>query len=181
MFPENHRVYPIMRWPIPVEHHRLGHALEFMAAAHLGHEKAGDLPLHPCGHDDTPRFAQCLSPRCDIGHVAEYLACGVNHYRPGFDREARSEHRLASALGKDRDGDAVLRKCARVLGQAEPCEPIGYFLHRRPRPAEFGLVDPGRAILRRAKSTRTVRRRGDGGQPEEPQTEAGPEYAAAGG
>jgi hypothetical protein len=45
-------------------------------------------------------------------------------------------------MGKDRDVDAVLCKCAGVLGQAEPCEPIGYFLHRRPRPADFGLVDP---------------------------------------
>jgi hypothetical protein len=31
--------------------------------------------------------------------------------------------------------------CAGVLGEAEPCEPIG-FLHRRPRPAKCGLVDP---------------------------------------
>ena len=36
----------------------------------------------------------------------------------------------------------LLRKCAGEIGQAEPCEPIFYFLHRRPRPAEFGLVDP---------------------------------------
>jgi hypothetical protein len=49
---------------------------------------------------------------------------------------------LIGKMGKDRDVDAVLRKCAGVLGQAEPCEPIGNFLHRRPRPAEFGLVDP---------------------------------------
>src|SRR4029077_13139117 len=49
---------------------------------------------------------------------------------------------LIGKMGKDRDVDAVLRKCACVLGQAEPCEPIGYFLHRRPRPIEFGLVDP---------------------------------------
>jgi hypothetical protein len=85
---------------------------------------------------------------------------------------------------KDRDVDAVLRKCAGVLGQAEPCEPIGYFLHRRPRPAEWPRGPAGWGILpdrsRRAKSTRTVRRRGDGrGHPEEPQTEGGPEYTAA--
>jgi hypothetical protein len=49
---------------------------------------------------------------------------------------------LIGNMGKDRDVDAVFRKCARVLGQAEHCEPIGNFLHRRPRPAEFGLVDP---------------------------------------
>jgi hypothetical protein len=48
---------------------------------------------------------------------------------------------LAGKVGKDRDVEAVLRKCAGLLGQAEPCEPIGNFLHRRPRPAEFGLVD----------------------------------------
>jgi hypothetical protein len=81
---------------------------------------------------------------------------------------------LIGKMGKDRD--VVLRKCAGVLGQAELCEPIGYFLHRRPRPAEFRPSGPaGRAILpdrsRRAKSTRTVRRRVTGGQPEEPQTE----------
>src|ERR1700732_240044 len=40
---------------------------------------------------------------------------------------------LIGKMGKDRDVDAVLRECAGVLGQAEPCEPIGYFLHRRPR------------------------------------------------
>jgi hypothetical protein len=44
---------------------------------------------------------------------------------------------LIGKVRKDRDVDVVLRKCAGVLGQAEPCEPIGYFLHRRPRPAEF--------------------------------------------
>jgi hypothetical protein len=46
---------------------------------------------------------------------------------------------LIGKMGKDRDVDAVLRKCAGGLGQAEPREPIGYFLHRRP---DFGLVDP---------------------------------------
>jgi hypothetical protein len=91
---------------------------------------------------------------------------------------------LIGKMGKDRDVDAVLRKCAGVLGQAEPCEPIGYFLHRRPRPAEWPRGPAGWGILpdrsRRAKSTRTVRRRGDGrGHPEEPQTEGGPEYTAA--
>jgi hypothetical protein len=55
---------------------------------------------------------------------------------------------LIGKMGKDRDVDAVLRKCAGVLGQAEPCEPIGYFLHRRPRPADFRPCEPaGRAIL----------------------------------
>jgi hypothetical protein len=49
---------------------------------------------------------------------------------------------LIGKMGKNRDVDAVLRKRAGVLGHAELCEPIGYFLHRRPRPAEFGLVDP---------------------------------------
>jgi hypothetical protein len=34
-------------------------------------------------------------------------------------------------MGTTETVDAVLRKCAGVLGQAELCEPIGYFLHRR--------------------------------------------------
>jgi hypothetical protein len=60
-----------------------------------------------------------------------------------------------------------LSKCAGVLGQAEPCEPIGYFLHRRLRPAEFRPCGPtGWAILpdrsRRAKPSPTFRRGGDG-------------------
>jgi hypothetical protein len=38
---------------------------------------------------------------------------------------------MIGKMGKDRDVDAVLRKCAGVFGQAELCEPIGYFLHRR--------------------------------------------------
>ena len=36
----------------------------------------------------------------------------------------------------------LLRKCAGEIGQAEPCEPIFYFLHRRPRPAEFRRCGP---------------------------------------
>ena len=44
---------------------------------------------------------------------------------------------LIGKMGKDRDVDAILRKCAGVLGEAERCQPIGYFLHRRPRPTEF--------------------------------------------
>jgi hypothetical protein len=67
---------------------------------------------------------------------------------------------LIGKMGKDRDVDAVLRKCPGVLRQAELCEPIGYFLHRRPRPAEFRPCGPaGRAILPDrsfgAKSTKT--------------------------
>ena len=56
---------------------------------------------------------------------------------------------LIGKMGKDRDVDAVLRKCAGVLGQAEPCEPIGNFLHRRPRLVEFGLVDTPDALFYR--------------------------------
>jgi hypothetical protein len=78
-------------------------------------------------------------------------------------------------MGKDRDVDAVLRKCAGVLGQAEPCEPIGYFLHRRPRPADFGLVDPldGRFYpIDRLARNRPKRPQGGRAQPEEPPTPA---------
>jgi hypothetical protein len=61
---------------------------------------------------------------------------------------------LIGKMGKDRDVDAVLRKCADVLGQAEPCEPIGNFLHRRPHPTEFGLVDPLDGRFERRRSPR---------------------------
>jgi hypothetical protein len=75
---------------------------------------------------------------------------------------------LIRKMGKDRDVDAVPRKCPGVLGQPELCEPIGYFLHRRPRPAEFRLVDPPEgAILPdrsfAAKPTKTVGRRRERG------------------
>jgi hypothetical protein len=47
-------------------------------------------------------------------------------------------------VGKDRDVDAVLRKCAGVLGQAEPCEPIGDFLlSPNPRPVSVTLKPDG--------------------------------------
>jgi hypothetical protein len=86
---------------------------------------------------------------------------------------------LIGKMGKDGDVDAVLRKCASVLGQTEPSKPIGYFLHRRPRRAEFGPVDPldGRFYpIDRAARNRPERSAAGvtGGQPEEPQTEAGP-------
>jgi hypothetical protein len=78
-------------------------------------------------------------------------ADGGRQYFPAVpEQDADVLEVLIGKVRKDRDVDAVLRKCAGrltgelsdVLGQAEPCEPIGYFLHRRPRPAEFGLVDP---------------------------------------
>ena len=48
---------------------------------------------------------------------------------------------LIGNMGKDRDTDTVLRKCAALLGQAERCEPSPLFPDRRPYPASFGLVD----------------------------------------
>jgi hypothetical protein len=41
----------------PVERHRLRHALEFMAAALLGHEQACDLSLHPRRDYDRTRLS----------------------------------------------------------------------------------------------------------------------------
>jgi predicted site-specific integrase-resolvase len=64
------------------------------------------------------------------------------HFSSMPEQDADVLEVLIGKMRKDRDVDAVVRKCAGVLGQAEPCEPIGNFLHRRPRPAEFGLVDP---------------------------------------
>jgi hypothetical protein len=68
---------------------------------------------------------------------------------------------LIGKVRKDRDVDAVLRKCAGVLRQAEPCEPIGYFLHHRPVPGTLPGFDPpdaqlyliGRKARSRAKPT----------------------------
>ena len=82
----------------PKQRHRLRHALEFMAAALLGDEQTGDLALHPRRDHDRTRFGQRLRPRRDIRYVAENLTRGIDHHRPGLDRDARGQGRLARAL-----------------------------------------------------------------------------------
>ena len=79
------------------QRHRLRHAFEFMAAALLGDEQARDLALHPRRNHDRARLGQRLHPRRDIWHVAENLARRIHHHRPGFDRDARGQRRLARA------------------------------------------------------------------------------------
>jgi hypothetical protein len=57
----------------PEQFHRLGHAFEFIAAALLGNEQAGDLALYSGrGHDRTG-LGQSLRARCDVRHVAVNL------------------------------------------------------------------------------------------------------------
>jgi hypothetical protein len=85
-------------------------------------------------------------------------------------------------MGKDRDVDAVLRKCACVLGQAELCEPISCIAaHARLISALWTrwMDDFTRLIAPREIDPNGSAAGLTGGQPEEPQTEAGPEYAMA--
>ena len=62
------------------QYHRLRHALEFMPAALLDDEQAGDLPPHPRRHHDRTRLGQRLRPRRDIRHVAENFARYIDHH-----------------------------------------------------------------------------------------------------
>jgi hypothetical protein len=80
----------------PEQHYWLRHALEFVAAALLSHEEARYLALHPRRDHDRARFGHNLRPRCDVRHVAENLACRVDHRRPGVDGDARGKRRLSS-------------------------------------------------------------------------------------
>ena len=73
----------------PEQRHRLRHAFEFVAAALLGDEQAGDLTLHPRRHHDRARLCQRLHPRRDVGRVAVNLARRIDHYRADFDPDAR--------------------------------------------------------------------------------------------
>ena len=77
------------------QYHRLRHALEFMPAALLGDEQAGDLPLHPRRHHDRTRLGQRLRPRRDIRHVAENFARCIHHHRPQLDGNARGKRGLS--------------------------------------------------------------------------------------
>ena len=80
----------------PEQRHRLGHAFEFVAAALLGDKQAGDLALHPRRHNDRAWLCQRLHSRRNVGRIAVNLARRIDHYRAGFDPDARVERRLAS-------------------------------------------------------------------------------------
>ena len=77
----------------PEQRHRLRHAFEFVAAALLGDEQAGDLALHPRRDHDRARLGQRLHPRRDVRRIAVNLARRIDHHRPQF----RCAMRAASA------------------------------------------------------------------------------------
>jgi hypothetical protein len=55
------------------------------------------LTLHPRGDHDRARLGQRLSPRRNVGRIAENLARRIDYYRAGFDTGARFERRLAKS------------------------------------------------------------------------------------
>src|SRR5215472_6380576 len=81
-----------------VQRHRLRHALEIVAAALVGDEQACDLALHPRRNYDRTRLGQCLRPRRDVWHFAEYLAPRVYYYWTGIDGDASGKPWLAATL-----------------------------------------------------------------------------------
>ena len=102
----------------PEQRHRLRHAFEFVAAALLGDEQAGDLALHPRRHHDRARLGQRLRPRRDVRRVAENLARRIDHHRPAFDPDARGERWLARASAFLRFNSASERWIARAARAA---------------------------------------------------------------
>ena len=79
----------------PEQRHRLRHAFEFMAAALLGDEQAGNLALHPRRYDDRAWLSQRLRSCRGVGCVPVNFASGIDHYWTCFDADARVERRLA--------------------------------------------------------------------------------------
>ena len=77
------------------QRHRLWHAFQFMGAALLGDKETGDLALHLRCHDDRAWFCQRLHPRRGVGRIAVNLTRRIDHYRAGFDADARVERWLA--------------------------------------------------------------------------------------
>ena len=75
----------------PVQHHRLRHAFESVAAALIGDEQSSHLTLHPRRDNDRTRLGQGLCSCCDVGHIAENLARRVDDNRPQVDGNARSD------------------------------------------------------------------------------------------
>ena len=81
----------------PVQCNRLRHAFEFVAAALLSHEQPRYLSLHSRRDYHRTRLGQCLRPRRDVRHVAEYFTRSVDHRWPQVDGDARSEGWFARA------------------------------------------------------------------------------------
>ena len=79
----------------PEQCHRLGHAFQFMGAALLGDKQTSDLALHPRCHHDRTWLCQRLHPRRSIRRIAVNLTRRIDHYRAGFDADARVERWLA--------------------------------------------------------------------------------------
>src|SRR6516164_4910393 len=82
----------------PVQRHRVGHALEFVAAALIGDEQACGLTLHPRRDHDRTRFSERLRPCCDVWYVPEYFARRIDHHRTSVDGNTRGERWLAGAF-----------------------------------------------------------------------------------
>src|SRR5262249_40807290 len=80
----------------PVEHHRLRHALKFMAAALLNDEQTGDPVPPPRRHDDHAWLWQRLPPRRNVGRVTVNLARRIDHDRSGLNPDAGVKRWLAS-------------------------------------------------------------------------------------
>jgi hypothetical protein len=62
-----------------------------MCAAVLDDEQARDLALHARGDQHRSRLGEGLHARGDIGRIAENLARGIHHDRPGRNSNARDE------------------------------------------------------------------------------------------
>ena len=77
------------------QRHRLRYALEFMAAAFLDNEQAGNLALQARGDHNRTRIGQRLSPSSDVWHIAENLARRIDYHRPRVDSDPRGQRRLA--------------------------------------------------------------------------------------
>src|SRR5262249_26575736 len=62
----------------PEQLYRFRHALQFMGAAFLGDEKAGDLALHLCCHQEGAWLRQRLHSRRSVGRIVN-LTRRVDH------------------------------------------------------------------------------------------------------
>ena len=79
-----------------IERQGLGDALQLVRALLLDDEEPGHLALHASGDQDRPWLSRSLDARRDVGRVAEHLAGGVDHDRPGLEADARGKLRRAS-------------------------------------------------------------------------------------
>jgi hypothetical protein len=81
----------------PEQGRRFGHSFECLRAALFRNKQASDLTLYPRRDQDRARLGQCLHTRRSVRRIAVNLSCRVDHYRAGFDTDARVERWLARA------------------------------------------------------------------------------------